>query len=155
MINKRTGIGIGVGSVIIAIGIFALVTSIGIQSIPFDDTYGIGKSTTYRFSAPEGTTQYVNITGSSFEIKLKTPKGGLQIPEREHKENVDIEWVHLTDGESILNIKNTGDSDVNVTGTFEALLDPMFITYRILIIIAGLVIVGFSSAFSIRKPRGF
>ena len=155
MINLRTSIGIGVGSVVIAIGVIALITSIGVQSIPVDDTYAIGESTTYRFSAPAGTTQYVNITGSLFDISLSSPKGGLQIPEREHKNNVDIEWVHLEEGESILKITNTGDSELQVKGTIEAILDPMLITYRVLIIIAGLVIVGFSSAFSIRKPRGF
>ena len=155
MINKRTGIGIGVGSAVIAIGVYALVTSIGAQDISFDDTYGIGKSTTYKFTAPVHSAQYANVTGTSFKISLTSPGIGMQIPETEHKNKVDIDWVHLEDGESILKVQNTGDSELHVNGTFQALLDPILFIYRILLIIAGLVILGFSSVFSIRKPRGF
>ncbi len=155
MLDKRTGIGIVVGSVIIAIGAYSLISSIGVQDISFDDTYRIGESTTYKFTAPAHATQYANITAASFKISLTSPGSGLKIPETEHKNNVDIDWVHLEDGESILKVQNTGDSELHVNGTFQALLDPILFTYKILIIIAGLVIIGFSSAFSVRKPRGF
>ncbi len=155
MLTKRTVIGIVVGSAVMAIGAYALISSIGVQDISFDDTYGIGKSTTYKFTAPVHAKQYANITGASFNISLTSPGPGLQIPETEHKNKVDIDWVHLEDGESILKVQNTGDSELHVNGTFQAFLDPILFTYRILLIIAGLVIVGFSSAFSVRKPRGF
>ena len=155
MYSKRTGIGIGVGAVIIAIGVIALVTSFGLQTINVDDTYGIGEKTTYSLTAPEHAKQYINITGNSFNIDLKSPTGGLQIPERDHKNNVDIEWVHLVEGRSILKIRNTGDSELHVTGTMQALTDPMQIIFHVVVIISGIVILGFSSAFSMRKPSGF
>ncbi len=155
MYSKRTGIGIGVGAVIIAIGVIALVTSFGLQTIKVDDTYGIGEKTTYSLTAPNHATQYINITGNSFTIDLQSPTGGLQIPERDHKENVDIEWVHLKEGKSILKIRNTGDSELHVTGTLQALTDPMQIIFHVVVIISGIVILGFSSAFSMRKPSGF
>ncbi len=155
MFNKRTGIGIGVGSVIIAIGVIALVTSIGLQTINVDDTYGMGEKTTYSFTAPQHATQFINITGTSFNVDLTSPPGGLRIPEADHKDQVDIQWVHLEDGRSVLKIRNTGDSEVHVTGTLEALSDPMQIIYHVIVIISGIVILGFSSAFSMRKPSGF
>jgi len=155
MYSKRTGIGIGVGSVIIAIGVIALVTSFGLQTINVDDTYGIGEKTTYSLTAPAHAKQYINITGNSFNIDLKSPRGGLQIPERDHKNNVDIEWVHLQEGRSILKIRNTGNSELHVTGTMQALTDPMQIIFHVVVIISGIVILGFSSAFSMRKPSGF
>jgi len=155
MYSKRTGIGIGVGGVIIAIGVIALVTSFGLQTINVDDTYGIGEKTTYSLTAPAHAKQYINITGNSFNIDLKSPTGGLQIPERDHKNNVDIEWVHLQEGRSILKIRNTGDSELHVTGTMQALTDPMQIIFHVVVIISGIVILGFSSAFSMRKPSGF
>ncbi len=155
MINKRTGIGIGVGSVIIAIGVIALVTSFGLQTINVDDTYGIGEKTTYSLTAPEHANQYINITGNSFNIALESPTGGLQIREADHKNNVDINWVHLKEGKSILKIRNTGDSDLHITGTLQALTDPMQIIFHVVVIISGIVILGFSSAFSMRKPSGF
>jgi len=154
VLSKRTGIGIGVGAAIIAIGLYSLVSSLGLQTIQVDDSYGIGESTVYKFTAPAHATQNLTINGSSFHMSLTTPKGGLQIPEIDHKKNVSIAWVHLEDGESILKIQNTGDSEIHVKGTIEASLDPILMTFPVLVIIAGLVIVGFSSAFSVRKPRG-
>jgi len=67
MISKRTGVGISVGSVIIAIGAFALFTSIGLQTTEVDDTLGLGESESYRINAPEHATQTMKITGDSFE----------------------------------------------------------------------------------------
>ena len=155
MYSKRTVIGIGVGSVIIAIGVIALVTSFGLQSINVDDTYGIGEKTTYSLTAPQHAKQFINITGNSFNIYLKSPGAGLQIPETDLKNNVDFDWVHLEEGTSIFKIRNTGDSELHVTGTMQALTDPILLMYHVVVIITGIVILGFSSAFSLRKPSGF
>ena len=38
---------------------------------------------------------------------------------------------------------------------WEVLNDPIQITYHIMVIIGGVVILGFSAGFSIRKPKGF
>ncbi len=155
MYSMRTGIGIGVGVVIIAIGVIALVTSFGTQTINFDETFGKGEKTTYSLTAPAHANHYINITGNSFTIGLTSPVGGLQIPESEHKNNVDIDWVHLVEGTSILKIRNTGDSELHVTGTVQDMTDPMLIIFHVVVIISGIVILGFSSAFSMRKPSGF
>ena len=64
MLSKRTTIGIVVGSVIIAIGLFALITSFGIQTKNIDEPLGLGKSTTYQFTAPVHSKQFLNITGN-------------------------------------------------------------------------------------------
>ncbi len=153
MLSKKTGIGIGVGAAIIAIGLYSLFSSFGLQTIEVDDTYGIGESTTYKFTAPEHASQNLTINGSSFHVSLTTPKDGLQIPGIDHKKEASLQWVHLADGESILKIQNTGDSEIHVKGTFEVLLDPIQMTFRVLVIIAGIVIVGFSSAFSVGKSQ--
>ena len=55
----------------------------------------------------------------------------------------------------IIQIQNTGKSEFNVTGIVELSRDPLFFTYHILVIIAGIVVIGFSAAFSAKKPRGF
>ena len=153
MISKRTGVGISVGSVIIAIGAIALFTSIGLQTTEVDDTFGLGESESYRINAPEHAAQTMKITGDSFDLTLESPKGGLQIPLTPHKKETSLDWVYLVDGESKIKIQNTGDSEIHVTGTMQALLDPIQMTFRFLVIIAGIVIVGFSSAFSVGKPQ--
>ena len=52
-------------------------------------------------------------------------------------------------------IQNTGESEFTETYRFELERDPLFFTYSILVIIAGIVIIGFSAGFSARKPKGF
>jgi len=155
VISKRTVIGIAVGSVIVVIGIASLITLFGIQTIQEDKTLGIGESTSYSLNAPNHTPQTMKITGNIFNVTLSSPGGGLHIPLTTHKNEVTFDWVHLADGTSRIDIQNTGDSEVRVVATFQASTDPIFFTKAILVIISGLVIMGFSLAFSIRKPRGF
>jgi len=47
------------------------------------------------------------------------------------------------------------DSDLNIFYEYEVLTDPIQITYHIVVIIGGIIILGFSAGFSIRKPKGF
>ncbi|MFB5631355.1 MAG: hypothetical protein ACE5RN_07180 [Nitrosopumilaceae archaeon] len=155
MLSPRTIIGIIVGSAIIGIGIYALISSIGLHQVDFNDTFLPGESTKYSFFAPKSAKQWINITGDSFEVSLRTPRGGIQINNETYKKELSIEWVHLIDGDSILNLKNTGDSSINAKGYFSIFTEPIQITYHILVITAGVIIIGFSAGFSVRKPRGF
>ncbi len=155
MLSTRTIIGIVVGSAIIAIGSYALLTSFGLQTVNVDDTFQTGESTSYSFSAPKGSKQYLNITADSFEVFLRSPRGGLQITDEQFKRELTVEWIHLENGESRLKVNNTGNSELNIKGYMTILTDPIQITYHLLVIISGIVIIGFSAGFSVRKPRGF
>jgi len=155
MLSKITVIGIGAGIVISSIGIFALVTSLGTQEFPIDEIVEVGDFSSFQFTAPAHTDQSLLITGKSFNLKLTSPGRGLQIPEKEHKDEVDLQFTVIKEGEVKIFIQNTGDSPLELKGTIRALNDPILFTYHIMVIIAGVVIIGFSGAFSIRKPRGF
>ena len=155
MLSTRTIIGIVIGGAIIAIGSYALVTSFGLQTVNVDDTFQVGESTSYSFSAPKGTKHFLNITADSFEVFLRTPRGGIQITDEQFKRELTVEWIHLQDGETKLKVNNTGASKLNISGYMTILTDPIQITYHLLVIISGVVIIGFSAGFSIRKPRGF
>ena len=155
MMSKRTIIGTVVGSIIIAIGFYALVTSFGIQNVNDTESVGAGESTTYQFNALIHSQQFLNITGNSFKLSLQSPGDGLQVPESDYKDKLSLDWFHLIDGQSRVHIQNTGDSDLNINYRFEVLNDPIQITYHIMVIIGGVVILGFSAGFSIRKPKGF
>ena len=155
MLSKRTVIGTVVGCVITAIGVIALVGSFGLQTTNLNDTYGIGESTAYQFDSPKGAKQFMEISGETFDVKIVTPGTGLQVPNTPHKNKVNFDWVILEPGISRIEIQNTGQKELLVTGTIEHNSDPIFFTYHILTIISGIVIVGFSAGFSIRKPKGF
>lgn len=155
MYDKKTIIGIIVGTIITGIGIYALLTSFGIQTIQVNDTFEIGEETSYVLDAPQHAEQVLNITGDSFDLSLKSPYNGLQIPLEPHSKHVSLQWFHLGDGQSIIKIQNTGSSELEVVGVVKVTSDPMMFTYHIMVIISGLVIIGFSAGFSVRKPKGF
>ena len=155
MLSTRTIIGIVVGSAIIAIGAYSLVTSFGLQQVDYDDTFAPGESTTYQFFAPIKSKQWINITGDSFHLDLRSPENGIQVKEEDFEKELSIEWIHLDDGESTVKLQNTGSSDLNAKGYFTILTDPIHITYHILVITSGVIIIGFSAGFSVKKPKGF
>jgi hypothetical protein len=155
MYSKRTIIGTVVGGVITAIGIYSLLTSFGLQTINVDDTFDVGEGDTYTLDAPAHTEQVMNVTGDSFDLSLSSPADGLQIPLKPHSEHVSLQWFHLKDGQSIFKVQNTGSSELEVIGTVHVRTDPIFFTYHVMVMIAGLVIIGFSAGFSVRKPKGF
>lgn len=154
MINKKTGVGIGVGIVISAIGMFALITSLGIQNILVDEKLEVGEFTSYQFNAPKHSHEILTITGDAFHVKVQTPGLGLQVDD-DFKKEVSFEWFILEDGQNRIEIQNTGNSEIHIEGTFEGLSDPLLLTFHGLIITTGVVIIGLSVGFSAIKHRGF
>ena len=159
MLSKRTIIGLVVGSIIIGIGGYSLITHIGTITIHEDYIVGTGDSTLYTIPAPEGTTQQMKIVGDSFDLELQSPANemhsGLQIPKTSYKKELTIDWVHLVDGATIIQIQNTGNSELEITGTLIRSSDPIWFTFDLMVIISGMVIIGFSMGFTLRKPKGF
>ena len=159
MLSKRTIIGLVVGSIIIGIGGYSLITHIGTITINENYIVGTGDSTVYTIPAPQHTPQKMSIKGDSFDLEFKSPINGLQIPHTSYKDKIDrpllIEWVHLADGETIIQIQNTGNTELEITGTLIRSSDPIWFTYDLMVIISGMVIIGFSMGFTLRKPKGF
>ncbi|MFM8658821.1 MAG: hypothetical protein ACKOCQ_02650 [Candidatus Nitrosotenuis sp.] len=154
MLNKFTIAGIIVGAIIIGIGAYALVTSIGLQTVTLDDKIAMEKSASYQFFAPKSTHQIFKVTGEKFHVKLETPGDTIQ-KDADFKKQILFDWVILRDGNTKIVITNQGQSELQVTGTFQKNTDPLLFTYHFMVITAGVVIIGFSAAFSVRKPKGF
>jgi len=94
------------------------------------------------------------ITGDSFDVKITTPDSSNDV-KSSFKNKATLSWTSVTAGQTIITIQNTGDSEFTESYKFELERDPLFFTYSILVIIAGVVIIGFSAGFSARKPKGF
>ena len=156
MLNKYTIIGLIVGCIISGLGVMSMIDFLvnPIDVMDFDDYFGVGESTTFVFQAPEDSLQKLVITGSSFDVKVSTPDNIAKF-DNSYKNKADISWVSTVLGENVIKIQNTGQSELNAKGTLEKSRDPLFLTYHILVIIAGIVVIGFSAAFPVRKPRGF
>ena len=125
-----------------------------VDVMDFDDDFGVGESTIFSFQAPENSFQTLTIIGDTFDVKILTSDEKNNI-DNSYKNKADISWVNTIAGENVIKIQNTGNSELNAKGTLQKSQDPLFLTYHILVIIAGIVVIGFSAAFTVRKPRGF
>jgi len=156
VLNKYTIIGLIVGCIISGLGVASMIDFLAnpVDVMEFDDDFGVGESTIFSFQAPENSFQKLMITGNSFDVKVSIPDNVAKF-DNSYKNTADLSWVNTISGENIIKIQNTGQSELNAKGTLEKSRDPLFLTYHILVIIAGIVIIGFSAAFTVRKPRGF
>ena len=156
MLNKYTIIGLIVGCIISGLGVISMIDFLvnPVDVMDFDDDFGVGESTIFSFQASENSAQKLIITGISFDVKVSIPDNVAKF-DNSYKDEADISWVNTIAGENVIKIQNTGNSDLNAKGTLEKSRDPLFLTYLILVIIAGIVVIGFSAAFTVRKPRGF
>ena len=156
MFSKFTIIGLIIGSIVSLLGAASMIDSFAnpneIQNT--NETFGVGNTDKIRFDAPENSFQTVTVTGEAFDLKIITPDDSNNV-DQNIKGKATFSWTNLTPGEIIIQIQNTGNSEFNVSGTFELQRDPLFFTYSILVIVAGIVIIGFSAGFSVRKPKGF
>ena len=156
MLSKFTIIGLIIGGIVSLLGAASMVDSFANPNEIQDtnETFGVGDSDKIRFNAPENSFQTITVTGEAFDVKIITPDDSNNV-DQNIKGKATFSWTNLTPGEIIIQIQNTGNSEFNVSGTFELQRDPLFFTYSILVIVAGIVIIGFSAGFSVRKPKGF
>ena len=156
MLNKYTIIGLIVGCIISGLGTASMIDSFvnPIETIQTNDTFGIGDSDKIGFNAPTNSFQTLTIIGDTFDVKILTSDEKNNI-DNSYRDKETFSWTNMVSGENVIQIQNTGKSEFNISGTFEVSRDPLFLTYHILVIIAGIVVIGFSAAFTVRKPRGF
>ena len=156
MLNKYTVIGLIVGGIITTLGIGSMIDSLANPNEirQTNDTFGTGDSDRIRFNAPANSFQTMVITGDAFDVKIFASDEKNNV-DSSYKDKATFSWTNTVSGENIIQIQNTGKSEFNISGTFELSRDPLFFTYHILVIIAGIVVIGFSAAFTVKKPRGF
>ena len=156
MLNKLTIIGIIIGSSISLLGAGSMITSLNSPNEIQEDTttFGVGDLDKINFNAPENSSQSLTVTGDSFDIKIITPDSSNDV-DGSFKDKASFSWTSNTPGQTIISIQNTGDSEFTENYKFELARDPLFFTYSLLVIIAGVVIIGFSAGFSTKKPKGF
>jgi len=156
MLATRTIIGLVVGSLVIGLGAFALVNSLA-PTISMNENFVIspGDSEFFTIPAPKDAPQYMMITGDSFDLKLTSPGDGLNISNTSYKKELVLDWTHTENGQTIIVIQNTGASELEITANTNQTPDPFGITFDFMVITSGVVILGFSLGFTLRKPKGF
>ena len=156
MLAKRTLIGIIVGSIIIALGGYSLIIHIG-PTVDMDEYFlvVVGDSIPLTIPAPANAPQLLIITGNAFDLKLQSPGDGLKIPNTSNKNELKLEWAHVESGFTKILMKNTGDSDLEITAVTKQTPNPFGFTFDVMVVITGIIIIGMSMGFTMRKPKGF
>jgi len=154
MLTKKSAAGIGIGLLAVVLGTFFLLQTILSNTHDVNDIVDIGKNDVFQFDAEKHYHEFLNVTGSSFHIKMKTPGTGLQV-DKDFQKVVTFDWYSLENGQHFINITNTGGSVLHVTGKLDAVTNPIIFTSHLIVISSGVLIIGISAAFSIRKPKGF
>jgi hypothetical protein len=156
MLSKRSIIGLIIGVGIIILGGASLILHIGLHTDDFQDVVEVGAPARYTIPAPNHTPQSMIITGDTFYLKLESPGDGLQIPNMtSYKDELKLDWIHLEDGETTINIQNTGNTELEITGVITTSYKPEIFTLDLMVMITGMVIIGFSMGFTLRRPKGF
>ncbi len=156
MLTKRSLVGLIIGSIIIVLGGYSLILQLG-PTIDVTEHFFVGSadSTSLTIPAPANAPQTLKIIGNSFDLKLQSPGDGKQIPNSSYKNELILNWVHLVDGDSKILIQNTGNNELEITAITKQTPDPIGFTFDLMVIISGIVIIGFSMGFTLRKPKGF
>ena len=156
MLATRTIIGIVVGSIIIGLGAFSLVNTLA-PTISMNENFviGSGDSASFSIPAPKDAPQYMMIVGDAFDLKLISPGEGLNIPNTSYKKELILDWTHSEAGQTTILIQNTGASELEITANTNQTPDPFGITFDFMVITSGVIILGFSLGFTLRKPKGF
>ncbi|MEE8384185.1 MAG: hypothetical protein V3R39_04510 [Nitrosopumilus sp.] len=156
MLSKRTIIGLIFGIAIITLGAASLIQHTGLHTDDFQDIIEVGSFAPYTIPAPNHTPQHMMITGDAFDLKLSSPSTGLQIPNMtSYKNELTLDWVHVADGETKIQIQNTGNTELEITGVIITSYQPEIFTLDLMVMITGVIIIGFSLGFTLRKPKGF
>ena len=154
MMTGRTIIGIIVGGIIIGLATASLIIDLTGGPLEITETFGTGESTSYQIRGDVGALHNITVTAERFVLELDS-FGGLYIPSTEYTETHTVEWMQEAEGRTTIQLQNTGPGDMVVDGVFEVPLDNIQFAYHLVVITAGVVIIGFSLGFSLHKPRGF
>jgi len=143
VLSKRTIIGVIVGSIVVALGGYSLIIHIG-PTVDMDEYFLV-------MVGP----QSLLIIGNGFDLKLQSPGDGLQIPNTSYKNELNLEWAPVESGNTKILIQNTGGSDLEITAVTKQTPNPFGFTFDIMVLITGMIIIGMSMGFTMRKPKGF
>jgi len=157
MLATRTLIGMIVGGLIIGLGGYSLVDTLGASTVSMNENFVIGSGDNASFSipAPKDAPQYMKIVGDDFDVKLTSPGEGLTIPNTSYKKELVLDWTHATEGQTIIVVQNTGASELEIVANTNQTPNPFGITFDFMVITSGVIILGFSLGFTLRKPKGF
>ncbi len=155
MTGKLIYAGMAAGAIIIGIATASLIMDLTRGQLEITETFAVGESTSYQITGDADSVHTLIITAESFEMELQSPGDGFAIPRSVFTDSYRVEWMHEESGRTAISLQNTGKTEMVVEGMLSVSVDPIFMAYHGVVITSGVLIVGFTMAMRLRKPRGF
>ncbi len=137
---------IAAAAIFIAVGIAAALYSGVAVTVPLDNTLGPGLTDEITPDMDEGSQLSIQVTGSTFDFVVRDPAGN-DITSTTDQTNFSYELTAGEPGVHTITVKNTGDSDVTITGTTQTKAGPLGFTAPMMLIITGVIVAGISLRF--------
>jgi hypothetical protein len=137
---------IAAGAIFIAVGVAAAVYSGLAVAVPLDYTLTPGLTDEITPDMDEGNQLSIQAAGSIFDFSVHDPDRNALVTVA-NQTNFSYDLTADKSGVYRVTIKNTGNSDVVITGTAQTKAGPLGFTGPMMLIITGVIVAGISLRF--------
>lgn len=134
------------GIAFIAIGAASGIYTNTAVDVPLDNTVRPGMPDIITPDMDVGSTASIMVTGSTFNVTIADPDGQV-IASESGVSSFNYDLTAQKAGEHRIEIVNTGDSDLAVSGHAQTKSSPLALTSTLMLMITGVILVGLSLRF--------
>ncbi|AIF85240.1 hypothetical protein NTE_03211 [Candidatus Nitrososphaera evergladensis SR1] len=137
---------LGAGAAFIVIGIAASIYANTAVAVSLDGTVKPGLADELSPDMNVGNTALMQVKGSTFDIQVKDPDGSI-VTSQKDLSNFTYELTASKAGEYRIAIQNTGNQDVQITGTAQTKSSPLEFSGSLMLVVTGIIVIGLSLRF--------
>ena len=134
------------GVAFIAIGAASSIYTNTAVRVPLDNVVGPGMPDIITPNMNVGSTASIMVTGSMFNVTIMDPDSQV-IASESNVESFSYDLTAQKAGEHRIEIVNTGNSDLTVSGHAQTKSSPLGLTGALMLMITGVILVGLSLRF--------
>lgn len=134
------------GIAFIAIGAASSIYTNTAVDVPLDNVVGPGMPDIITPDMNVGSTASIMVTGSTFNVTIADPDGQV-IASESNTASFSYDLTAQKAGKHRIEIVNTGNSDLTVSGHAQTKSSPLGLTGALMLMITGVILVGLSLRF--------
>jgi hypothetical protein len=134
------------GIAFIAIGAASSIYTNTAVDVPLDNVVGPGMPDIITPDMNVGSTASIMVTGSTFNVTIANPDGQV-IASESNTASFSYDLTAQKAGKHRIEIVNTGNSDLTVSGHAQTKSSPLGLTGALMLMITGVILVGLSLRF--------
>lgn len=134
------------GIAFIAIGATSSIYSNTAVNVPLDYTVTPGASDIITPDMNVGNAASIVVTGSTFDIKIEDPEGQV-IRSENNITSFRYDLSAQKSGEYRIEIRNTGATDLMVTGHAQTKASPLGLSGALMLVVTGVIVIGLGLRF--------